>query len=375
MNGIFDAVGLLHAANKSIDHTIIDKKRPNILSKLNKVIDKTTLIKPEIVLGVTENNFEQVALNVFQFQYANCEIYRAYCDAMRKKPETIKSLEKIPFLPISFYKSHTVISTIESIKTPSNEINYDLLFESSGTTGESTSRHYVLDARVYEQSLSQGFEQFYGNPSEYAILALLPSYLERANASLVHMARVLMGKSQHPANGFYINEWEALYKTIDKLENEGQKVLLLGVTFALLDFAASYPTHLKHTVVMETGGMKGRRKEMTRMEVHDELKSAWHLDNIHSEYGMTELLSQAYAKADGLFHCTNTMKVLVRDINDPLEVNKTGNGCLNIIDLANLYSCPFIATEDLGNIYTDSSFEVLGRIDHSILRGCSMMAV
>ncbi len=337
--------------------------------------DKTTLIKPEIVLGATENNFEQIALAVFQFQYAHNQIYHAYCNALRVKPETIISLEKIPFLPVSFYKSHTVISLKDTNTSPANQINYDLLFESSGTTGEQTSRHYVLDACVYEQSLLQGFEQFYGNPSGYAILALLPSYLERANASLVHMARVLMEKSQHPANGFYINEWEALHETIERLEKESQKVLLLGVTFALLDFAADYPMHLKHTLGMETGGMKGRRKEMTRKEVHDELKNAWHLENIHSEYGMTELLSQAYAKADGLFHCTNTMKVLVRDINDPLEVNKTGNGCLNIIDLANLYSCSFIATEDLGNIYDDGSFEVLGRMDHSILRGCSLMAV
>ena len=337
--------------------------------------DKSTLIQPEIVLGATEINFEQIALEVFRFQYSNNEIYRAYCNALRIKPNNVNTLEKIPYLPVAFYKTHTVITKPANPTTPAREVIYDLLFESSGTTGESTSRHYVLNGGIYEQSLLQGFEQFYGDPSDYAILALLPSYLERANASLVHMAKVLMGRSQHPANGFYINEWDVLFQTIERLEQEGQKVLLLGVTFALLDFAAAYPMHLKHTIVMETGGMKGRRKEMTRMEVHEELKSAWQLNSIHSEYGMTELLSQAYAKTNGLFQCTNTMKVLVRDINDPLEVNKTGNGCLNIIDLANLNSCSFIATEDLGNIYSDGSFEVLGRMDHSILRGCSLMAV
>ncbi len=212
-----------------------------------------------------------------------------------------------------------------------------------------------------ERSLLQGFEAFYGAPGEYAILALLPSYLERGNASLVHMARTLMAKSGHPDNGFYINEWAQLHETLARLERSGQKVLLLGVTFALLDFAAAYPMRLTHTIVMETGGMKGRREELTRTEVHAILKGQWQLKQVHSEYGMTELLSQAYSTADGIFKPTNTMRVFVRDINDPLEVLETGHGCLNIIDLANIHSCSFIATEDIGKIAAGGAFDSAGK--------------
>ena len=251
----------------------------------------------------------------------------------------------------------------------------ELIFESSGTTGDTPSRHYVADASIYEQSLLRGFEAFYGNPANYTILALLPSYLERKNASLVHMATTLMEKSGKPGNGFYINEWEQLHNVIDTLEKRGEKILLLGVTFALLDFATAYPMKLTNTLVMETGGMKGRREELTRTEVHEILKTQWQLSHIHSEYGMTELLSQAYATANGIFKCTNTMRVLIRDSNDPLDVKESGTGALNIIDLANLHSCSFIATEDLGRIAPDGTFEVLGRMDNSALRGCSLMAV
>jgi Acyl-protein synthetase, LuxE len=328
-----------------------------------------TLINPEDVLDVNAGSFENIALQLFQQQYGSNEVYRAYCDALAINAGQVSRLEAIPFLPISFFKTHKVITTGAM---PGAQ---QLVFESSGTTGENTSRHYVQDATLYERALLQGFEQFYGPPRQYAILALLPSYLERRNASLVHMARVLMEHSRHPANGFYINEWDKLRGTLEMLEQQGRKTLLLGVTFALLDFAAASPMSLASTVVMETGGMKGRREELTRTEVHRQLKQQWQLAEVHSEFGMTELLSQAYAAANGLFRCTSTMRTFVRDINDPLEVMPHGTGALNIIDLANIHSCSFIATEDIGNLYEDGSFEVLGRMDNSALRGCSLMAV
>ena len=322
-------------------------------------------------MEVNAGSFENIALEVFRYQYAYNPLYREYCDALRTDVAKVKELTQIPFLPISFFKTHAVIASAGGTEVPAAP----LVFESSGTTGETPSRHYVVDAGIYELSLLQGFEQFYGAPGEYVILALLPSYLERKNASLVHMARVLMAKSGHKDNGFYISEWERLQETLQRLEQQQQKVLLLGVTFALLDFAAAYPMRLAHTIVMETGGMKGRKEEMTREEVHAILKKQWHLKQVHSEYGMTELLSQAYAVADGLFKCANTMQVMVRDINDPLDVKTAGTGVLNIIDLANVHSCSFIATEDIGSIAADGTFRVLGRMDHSALRGCSLMVV
>ena len=332
------------------------------------VSNNTALINPENVLGAVPENFERLALEVFHYQYEHNLLYRRYCEALHINTNDINLLAQIPFLPVSFFKTHKVVTGEENDPAP-------LVFESSGTTGAATSRHYVSDADIYERSLLQGFEQFYGPVADYAILALLPSYLERENASLVHMARILMEKSGHPDNGFYINEWGKLYEVLARLEKSGQKTLLLGVTFALLDFAVLYPMPLTNTIVMETGGMKGRREELTRAEVHAILKKQWQLERIHSEYGMTELLSQAYSAGEGIFKCSNTMRVLVRDINDSLEVKETGTGGLNIIDLANIYSCSFIATEDIGNIKPDRSFEVLGRIDNSMLRGCSLMAV
>lgn len=337
------------------------------------MIYKTPLINPEILLNATKANFEDLSLEVFHYQYERNLIYHEYCKALHIEQYTVEKFNQIPFLPISFFKTHVV--TTDNPDETNNGATHELLFESSGTTGETPSKHYIPDAGIYERSLVNGFKQFYGSPQQYAILALLPSYLERKNASLVHMAKTLMGRSGHPDNGFYINEWEQLHQVLQRLERNGQKTLLLGVTFALLDFAEAYPMPLHHTIVMETGGMKGRREEMTRNEVHAILKKQFQVPQIHSEYGMTELLSQAYAQADGIFSCTNTMKALVRDINDPLEVNETGTGCLNITDLANIHSCSFIATDDIGNISQDGTFEVLGRMDHSALRGCSLMAV
>ena len=316
---------------------------------------------------INAENFAHIALDLFRHQYEHCDIYRTYIDALKKKPDQITAITEIPFLPISFFKTHEVSSV--------KNAHYPLVFESSGTTGDVPSRHFIFNEEVYKASLLNGFTQFFGDVSQYAILALLPSYLERQNASLVHMAKVLMKESGHPSNGFYLNEWNKLYNTIHTLESNGQRTLLLGVTFALIDFATAFPMSLKHTMVMETGGMKGRKKEWTRAQVHDFLKKQWTLPHIHSEYGMTEMLSQAYAIKDGMFYPAATMKVLVRDLNDPLEVNKFGSGCINIIDLSNVNSCAFLATEDVGIAYENGYFEVLGRMDHAALRGCSLMTV
>ena len=306
-----------------------------------------------------------IALELFRYQYEQNALYRQFTDALRIDPSSVDQITKIPFLPISFFKTHRVVSG--DWETPA------LTFESSGTTGETPSRHFVKDAALYEDALLAGFRQFYGAPEHYAILALLPSYLERSNASLVYMARVLMRVSGHPQNGFYLDEWAKLQATLQALQANGQRVLLLGVTFALLDFAADFPIDLRNVIVMETGGMKGRREEWTRAQVHAYLQAQWNIPVVHSEYGMTELLSQAYALNDGIFQPSATMQVLVRDMNDPLSVTTTGTGCLNIIDLANVHSCAFIATDDIGKVQPGGHFEVLGRMDHSALRGCSLM--
>ncbi len=319
------------------------------------------------MLAADAVNFEPIALDVFRYQYANNELYGQYCQALRINTEDVTSLQQIPFMPVSFFKTHKVMTGSETAT--------QLIFESSGTTGETPSRHYVAEAGIYEKSLLQGFEQFYGNVSDYTILALLPSYLERKNASLVHMAKTLMERSASADNGYYINEWNKLKETMMRLEQGNRKVLLLGVTFALLDFAAAFPMALNNAIVMETGGMKGRREEMTRAEVHEILKTQWQLKQVHSEYGMTELLSQAYAKAEGVFSCASTMRVLVRDLNDPRDVTTAGTGGINVVDLANVHSCSFIETEDIGTLAPDGTFEVLGRMDNSALRGCSLMVV
>lgn len=316
--------------------------------------------------SITNENFEEVALQLYDYQYCNNELYRSFVDQLGRKNVTPSSVVDIPFLPISFFKSHKVIT---------GSFEHDLLFESSTTTSDVPSRHYVRDRSLYIQSLLNGFSSFYGPPERYAILALLPSYLQRGNASLVYMAKALMEISGHPSNGFYIDEFEKLHEVLLTLEHEKQPTLLLGVTFALLDFAAEYPMNLKNTIVMETGGMKGRRKEMIRAEVHQILKNGLGVQNIHSEYGMTELLSQAYSTGEGIFRPSSTMRTLVRDTNDPFDVKRVGTGCLNIIDLANVHSCAFIATDDIGCVYEDHSFEVLGRIDNSALRGCNLMVL
>jgi len=314
-----------------------------------------------------------LALELFQFQYAENAVYRAYCDHLHINPADIDHPAKIPFLPISAFKTHQVMTTAFEPET---------VFESSGTTGQVPSRHFVKDLSLYRESFSRAYEHFYGKPEEKCIIGLLPSYLEREHSSLVFMVNELIGKSNHPLSGFYLRDNEKLHRTLQHNELLKTPTLLLGVTYALLGFAETFPMQLRHTLVMETGGMKGRREEMTRSAVHRLLQQQFGIGLVHSEYGMTELLSQAYSKGDGIFHCPAWMKVLVHVGDDPRHVQdapkaaqKPISGALNIIDLANIYSCAFIATEDTGRIFVNESFEVLGRLDDSEARGCSLLLV
>ena len=329
------------------------------------------IIPLDNLLSVTPQNFEETALAVFNFQYLQNPVYNQFCKALHIEPAKINTLNKIPFLPIAFFKTHVVTTT---------QFETAALFESSGTTQTINSKHLIKDIALYEQSFSAAFRLFYGNPKDWCIIALLPSYLERKNSSLVMMADKLIEESGHGQSGFYLNELEKLHYTLLQLEKQQQKTLLIGVTFALLDFAEKYPTPLQHTTIMETGGMKGRREELTRPEVHEILCTNFKLNKIHSEYGMTELLSQAYSKGDGIFNCPPWMKIVLREEDDPLSVqlsnnSKTISGAINVIDLANLYSCSFIATDDAGKLHKDESFEVLGRLDNSDIRGCSLLAL
>lgn len=367
MDGMLDMLLLFLHELKAASKARNRKVQRFILPKLTKVGQIKEPINSNLLHNINAAGFDNIALDLFRYQYHNNELYRAFTDALHVVPDTVDSIENIPFLPISFFKTHRVAS--------GQWQDAALIFESSGTTGTDTSKHYVHDAALYREALLQGFRKFYGEPQQYVVLALLPSYLERGNSSLVHMASVLMQESGQPESGFYLNEQDKLSDMLQELEYKGQAVLLLGVTFALLDFAEKYPQRLQHTIVMETGGMKGRREELTCAEVHERLKKGLGLVNIHSEYGMTELLSQAYARKNGLFEPIDTMKVLIRDINDPLDVNTYGSGGINIIDLANVHSCAFIATEDLGNIADNGKFEVLGRMDRAMLRGCSLMII
>lgn len=316
---------------------------------------------------MTNPEFTLAALSLFRRQYETNEIYRSYANALRRSPGAVSTLEEIPFLPISFFKTHRVIS--------GNSASFEAVFTSSGTTGADTSRHFVPDISVYEKSFREGFEAAYGPVEDWVILALLPSYLERSGSSLIYMAEDLVQRSGRPESGFFLYDHQALADRLRALEARGQKTLLLGVTFALLDFAEAFPMPLKHTIVMETGGMKGRKKELTRPEVQAILKDAFGLPEIHSEYGMTEMLSQAYSKGEGIFQPSATMRAWVREVADPLSVSPSGTGVINIIDLSNEESCAFLATEDIGRVYPDGSFEILGRLDHSALRGCSLLTV
>lgn len=321
------------------------------------------------VFAITnEKQFSSIALEVYQFQFNSNLVYGDYCRALRRTPELVKEIAQIPFLPISFFKTHP-------IKTTAFEA--ELVFKSSGTTGMLTSHHYVKDPQLYIKSFSEGFRNFYGEIKEYCIIGLLPSYLERGNSSLVYMVDHLIKESGHADSGFYLYEFEKLDGVLKKLENAGQKTILIGVTYALLDFGSAFPQQLKNTIIMETGGMKGRGRELTRAELYENLRNIFGVEHIHSEYGMTELLSQAYG-IDGKMKAPAWMKFFLRDETDPFFIYDTmqsKSGAINIIDLANLYSCSFIATEDVGRTFTDRNLEILGRMDNSDIRGCSLMVV
>jgi len=325
------------------------------------------MLKNRIFNINNSENFKSIALEVFKIQALENKVYREFINYLNIDIEQVKELEQIPFLPIQFFKSHRVI-------TGSDEEQE--VFLSSGTTGMSQSRHYVTDLDLYKNSYTKGFEYFYGNIEDYVVLGLLPAYLERKGSSLIYMVDDLIKKSNRPESGFYLNDHDKLVENIIRLENRKQKILLIGVSFALLDLLDDYNLDLRYTTIMETGGMKGRRKELIREELHSEFTKGFGVDAIHSEYGMTELLSQAYSKGKGIFNCPPWMKVMTRDTEDPFTyLNNGKSGGINVIDLANINSCSFIATQDLGRIYSDESFEIIGRFDHSDIRGCNLMVL
>ena len=314
-----------------------------------------------------QSDFKTCALQVFRHQFKNNAIYRSFCDLLYIHSSDVKEVEEIPFLPIQFFKSHAVLSSTQAVQET---------FTSSGTTGSSVSKHMVTDLSWYTKSYTKGFEHFYGPLEEYTVLGLLPNYLERDGSSLIYMVDDFIKKSNKPASGFYLNNLTELSKTLIALDKKGEKVLLIGVTFALLDLIERQQFKLQNTIIMETGGMKGRRKEIIRNELHEILCAGLGVSKIHSEYGMTELLSQGYSSGDGVFDCPPWMKILARDTEDALTMvgtNKTGG--LNVIDLANYNSCSFIATQDLGKVDNNGRFEVLGRFDHSDIRGCNLMVM
>lgn len=326
-----------------------------MLNKLNDFFSK-----PE-----SENDFKKTCFNLLQKHYNFNPVYRSYCDLINKPPSTIKLLKEIPFLPISFFKTHEIKTFPEKSK---------LIFESSGTTGKKKSQHFLKNANNYKKSFSKSFELFYGKPNEWVILALLPGYNQKGGSSLIYMVTDLIKQSNSHESGFYLNDFDKLYKMLLDLESKKKKTILIGVSFALMSFIEQKKIKLNYTIIIETGGMKGIRKELTRNELHKILCKGFGVKTIHSEYGMTELLSQAYSIKNGLFECPPWMKVLSREVDDPLtlcEFEKIGG--LNIIDLANSESCPFIATEDLGKVYSSGKFEVLGRFDQAEIRGCNLM--
>lgn len=315
----------------------------------------------------SDAEFTQIALNVFKHQFKNNKVYRSFCDLLYIHPSDVKTIEQIPFLPIQFFKSKKILSSSDEIKET---------FTSSGTTGSTTSKHFVTDLSWYETSYLKGFQHFYGAIENYVVLALLPNYLERKGSSLVYMVDDLIKKSNHPHSGFYLNNLDELATKLIDLDNKGQKVLLIGVSFALLDLIEQYKFNLKNTIIMETGGMKGRRKELIRAELHDLLAKGFNVNKIHSEYGMTELLSQAYSTGNGVFDCPPWMQILTRDTEDALTILPKGkSGGINVIDLANYNSCSFIATQDLGKIHSNNQVEIIGRFDNSDIRGCNLMVL
>jgi hypothetical protein len=324
-------------------------------------INEIVLLQPPLdtnkLWDLAPDQFWQTSKIIFNWQAAHNPVY--------KKWVALNKSNAIAFLPITFFKSQDVFMG----EKPAN------FFESSGTTQDVKSHHWVKDLSLYEASFLKGFELFYGKPADYCIIGLLPSYLERKNSSLVYMVDKLIKVSGHAQSGFYLDDFTKLNIVLQDLENQNQKVWFIGVSFALTDFAIAYPQKLKSTIVLETGGMKGRKEELTRNELHQLLREHLGTSTIHSEYGMTELLSQAYAIKEGVFKCPPWMKVMVAEQEDPTAIKEAGKGVLHIVDLANIYSCSFIATEDIGEVFEDGSFTVIGRLDASDRRGCSLLVV
>jgi phenylacetate-coenzyme A ligase PaaK-like adenylate-forming protein len=327
--------------------------------------DMNPPMETNILWNISEDAFFEKAKQLCIYQAQHNPVYKQWIELSNQSVSNVETLNAIPFLPISFYKNQDVYIGEKPVT----------LFESSGTTQDVVSKHWVADTKIYESSFINCFERFYGSPKDYCIIGLLPSYLERKHSSLVYMVNKLIELSGHPKSGFYLNEFEQLDAVLKQLETAKIKTWFIGVSFGLMDFSAAYPQQLKCATIIETGGMKGRQLELSRTELHHLLKNNLGVDNIHSEYGMTELLSQAYSIEKGIFKCPPWMKVLVGEVEDPTTLKTTGRGVLHIIDLANIYSCCFIATEDMGVVYEDGSFEVIGRVEHSDRRGCSLLAI
>ena len=322
---------------------------------------------PDIFSIYNQKQFEKIALKIFRHQYDHNPVYQQWCTLVKADKQSVSRIADIPFLPISFFKTHPIIT---------GEAPVALTFQSSGTTGMNTSQHHVTDLSLYEASYLNGFAQFYGDIENYTVLALLPSYLERDDSSLIYMVKDLIAKSNKAASGFYLHNYDELIQTLIRLDESGENVLLIGVTYALLDLIEQQSFQLKNTIIMETGGMKGKRKELIREELHEQLCHGFGVSTIHSEYGMTELLSQAYSLGNGVFECPPWMQVHLRDTEDAMTYVANGKtGGINVIDLANYNSCSFIATQDLGKKYDNGSFEVLGRFDASDIRGCNLMVI
>jgi phenylacetate-coenzyme A ligase PaaK-like adenylate-forming protein len=323
-------------------------------------------INPDRIFSVSDTqDFEHLALDIFHYQVRNCEVYERFVSNLGIDIRKIKNLDSIPYLPIEFFKSH---------KINCSKAEADIIFRSSGTTGQIQSRHYVHNIEYYIQSYRSAFNLFYGDIRKYTILALLPSYLEREGSSLIYMVNDLIDLSESSMSGYFLDEKDRLFQSLEELKKSETPTILIGVTYALMDFIESKYIEFPELIVMETGGMKGKRREILRTELHEVLCTGFGVSKIHSEYGMTELLSQAYSKGSGIFQTPPWMKVRIRDTNDPLTLlGDESSGGLNIIDLANVHSCSFIATQDLGKSYPDGSFEVLGRFDHSDIRGCNLL--
>ena len=322
-------------------------------------------LRNNIFIDYSEKTFIDKALEIFQYQYKNNSIYHTFVDGCKINPQTVTQLSEIPFLPVELFKTNAI---------KSGNFKDEIIFTSSGTTGSESSNHHVKELKLYQEAFVNSFNNFYGKIEDYVFLALLPSYLERKGSSLIYMMEHLIAKSGDKRSGFFLQDHNELFELLLQLHIEKKKVVLIGVTFALLDFAENFSLDFPELIVMETGGMKGKRKEMIRAEVHQLLKPAFGVKAIHSEYGMTELLSQAYSKGAGIFQTPPWMKILIREMNDPMQITKQGvSGAINIIDFANLDSCSFIATQDIGKLLNDSTFEVIGRFDYSDIRGCNLM--